>query len=98
NRLADHLFRSCFKNFPGRNFSQTAWIKSVPPVEFFIELFARQFNLVGIANDDVVSTQEKRGVLRPMLPRSNVGCFGLDASKYLVGCVDHFPFPDRPPP
>src|SRR5439155_8377934 len=64
NSLANYFLWLRFKDLAGGNFSQSTRIKSVPSIHFFIEFFAGEFNLFGVDNDDVISREKERGVLR----------------------------------
>ena len=76
NRLLNHAFRkTTAQDFTGCGIFNAADITGMLIIVFVSELFAGQFNFVGIDNNDIVAAIQVRGEIRLILAAQNLGDF-----------------------
>src|SRR5438132_10883534 len=67
HRFPNELLGLRFKNLASLYLSKTAWIQRVMAINLLIEFLAGQFDFLGIHDDDMVATDQERGILRSVL-------------------------------
>ena len=75
----------------GALFAQPAFVAAVPAIELLLFLAARQLDLGGVDDDDVVAGVDKRGIGRLVLALQQPGCQGRDAAEHLAVGVNDVP-------
>ena len=91
HRLADEFLGTRGKDLAGRGEALAAGIAGVAGVNAVGHLLAGETNLLGIDDDDVVTTVHMRGVTGLVLATEHEGYAGSQATEHEVGCINEDP-------
>src|SRR4051812_40019639 len=92
NGALNHRFRLVGTDETGRFLAQAAWIERVVTVDLVRLLLARQDDLLGVDDDDVVAGIEERRIGRLALAGNDPGDLGRETAEDFAFSVDDEPF------
>ena len=84
--------RLAIEHILGRSETLSTGITGVTDVHFVSQLLAREADLVGVDDDDVVTTVHVRREIRFVLATEDKGNAGSETTQHLIGRINNVPF------